>query len=204
MHASGKGGEYTQECRTAHKQAMPHKRFNLSSTPDQNLTKFIRGCDYICRDTRIEICIHYSERIQLCNVVPPNLQGFPGKRHRYRRRKSGEGRTVAQRLVWTDEEVRLGQIESERWQKSRDRRTQSNVNTLNEHSCNHTEHHRQFSPDWWNPTDTGALSKFTQLMPNGSSLAIWWPLTCEQGNSTYKLTEESNHRLIVLLKAFKY
>lgn len=126
------------------------------------------------------------------------------EKDRYRRRKSGEGRTVAQRLVWTDEEVRLGQIESERRQKSRDRRTQSNVNTLNEHSCNHTEHHRQFSPDWWNPTDTGALSKFTQLMPSGSSLAIWWPLTCEQGNSTYKLTEESNHRLIVLLKAFKY
>lgn len=120
-----------------------------SLTANQNLTKFIRGCDYICRDTRIEICIHNSERIQLCNVMSPNLQGVPRKR-RTDRRKREEGRTVTQRTVWTVEEVRLGQSECEnnQRQKNRDRRTQSNVNsTLNEYTCNHTEHHKKFSPD---------------------------------------------------------
>lgn len=202
MHASGKGGGYTQSVEQ-HKNKPCHiKRINHSPTPNQNLTKFIRGCYYICRDTWIEICIHNSERIQLCNVMPPNLQGVPRKR-RTDRRKRRERRTVTQRTVWTVEEVRLGQSECENHQrqKNRDRRTQSNVNsTLNEYACNHTEHHKQFSPGWWNPIDTGALSKFTQLMPKGSSLAIWWPLTCEQGNSTYKLTEVWNHRLIFLIK----
>lgn len=100
------------------------KRFNHSPTPDQNLTKFIRGCDYICRDARIKICIHNSQRIQLWNMVPPNLQGVPEERHTYRKRKRGEGRIVTPKNSMDNQGGKIGTERvwkpPERWQGQKD------------------------------------------------------------------------------------
>lgn len=63
----------------------------------QRLTQFVRGGDDVSGDTRVQICVHDAEGIQLSHVVTSDLQVTTAEPARTGREEEEGGRWVSER-----------------------------------------------------------------------------------------------------------
>jgi len=110
MHASGKGGHINKPCHIKHSIQHP-----IKTSPSLSEDVIISAGTHESRSASI------IPRGSSCATWCPRICRDFQEKDIDRRRKRGEGRTVAKRLVCTVEEVRLGKIESEIHQRD-DRR----------------------------------------------------------------------------------